>query len=1041
MVTSMGTESPSNSAEGFEELNVSRRDFIKGSIFVASSAFLSQLGVSVPAQTEQLYTLHKPIGEVSTICTFCSTGCSMLGSVDVTGNVISLEGNPDSPINEGKLCPKGQAAIQLLTSPRRLYTPLYRAPNSTTWSEITWEDAISMIAQRIKATRDSTFQTTSNGVTVNRTLGLAFVGSPHIPNEVAYLVHKFSRALGIIYLEHAARICHSPTAGGLAPSFGRGAETNHPIDIRNSDIVLYLGSNQAEAHPLNFFHVIRAKEKNPNMKIIVVDPQFSRTANFADIYARIRPGTDVAFLGYLINYAFTHNRVNMDYVRYYTNGPMIIKSTYGFDPSTGLFTGYDEQARTYDTSLWAYEMETVTVNGKTYSIPKRDMTMTDPNCVFQITKSFYARYTRSLVSSITGIPEDLLDQIAETYTKIGDESTGLTGTIVWSLGVTLHNNGSQIVRAIALLQSLLGMVGVPGGGANVMRGHSNVQGATDMYVLFDMLPGYLPAPDEHASPTFEKWVEVNAPTYGFKNNYGKFLVALLKAWFGDAATADNDWAYDWLPKKFGDHSFLQIFNLALKGQIEGMIILGQNPASMLVDSNNVRAALSKLKWVVIIDPFESETVDFWKAPGIDPTTVGTEVFYLPAATFLEHDGSKTTTGRWIQWGYAVTTPRGDSKTDEEIISRIALAVKDLYASSTDPKDLPIKNLVWPYGPIPNLEDVLKEINGYNLATGELLPNFLAIVSAPLGSVSAGNWVYSGVFGGGVNHAKSTGTEDPSGLGLYPNWGYAWPLNRRIMYNRASCDINGNPRYPEKAVIWWNSTTNEWTGWDVPDFPPTKAPDTPFNPAAPGLAALSGTDPFIMQPDGRAWIFATTAVTDGPLPEHYEPYDQPIPNLLHPNGARLAGQIDPVAHFYFNAPNDAATVADGYDVIAATGRFVEHYHTFTTYITWPNELIPEMFAKISPSLASQLGVSSGDYLLIKSPRGQLKIRAFVTDTVGPVTLNGQTFEVIWLPVHGGFNSLIPGQDNVNLLTPAVGDGYEFTPEAKPMLVKVTKWGGD
>lgn len=1022
------------------EIDISRRDFLKGSALLASGAFLAKLGVTPTTQAQLLYELHKPIGEITTICTFCSTGCSMLAAVDEAGNVTSLEGNPDSPINEGRLCPKGQSAIQLINSPRRLYRPLYRAPNSTEWSEISWDDAISMIAQRIKETRDSTFETIHNGVTVNRTLGLAFVGSPHIPNEVAYLIHKFSRALGIIYLEHAARICHSPTAGGLSPSYGRGAETNNPIDIRNADIVLYLGSDQAEAHPLSFYHVIRAKELNPNMKIIVVDPQFSRTAAHADIYARIRPGTDVAFLGYLINYAFTNNRVNMDYVRYYTNGPMIVKDTYGFDPSTGLFTGYNADTRTYDTSLWGYEMETVTVNGQTYSIPKKDMTMTDPRSVFQLTKQFYSRYTRSLVSSVTGIPEGLLDEIADTYTQIGDQSTGLTGTIVWSLGVTLHNNGSQIVRAIALLQLLLGMVGVPGGGANVMRGHSNVQGATDMYVLFDMLPGYLPAPDEFASPTFDKWVKVNAPPYGFKNNYGKFLVALLKAWFGDAATADNDWAYDFLPKKFGDHSFMEIFNLAWKGQIQGMILLGQNPASMLADANMVRAALSNLKWVVIIDPMESETVDFWKAPGIDPTSVGTEVFYLPATSFLEHDGSKTTTGRWIQWQYAVTTPRGDSKTDEEIISRIMLALKDLYASSQDPKDLPIQSLVWPYGPKPNLEEVLMEINGYDLRTGDLLPNFLAIASAPYGATSAGNWVYSGVFGGGVNHAKSTGIEDPSGLGLYPNWAYAWPLNRRIMYNRASCDVNGNPRYPKKAIIWWNPTAAEWQGWDVPDFPPTKSPSTPFNPAEVGLAALSGTDAFIMQPDGRGWIFSTTAVTDGPLPEHYEPYDHPIPNLFHPNGSPTAGQIDPVAHFYFNAPNDAATVEDGYDVIATTGRFTEHYHTFTTYITWPNELIPEMFVKISPSLAQKLGVESGDYVLLESPRGKLKIRAFVTNTVGPVTVNGQTFEVVWIPVHGGFNSLIPGQDNVNLLTPSVGDGFEFTPEAKPLLIKVSRWGG-
>jgi formate dehydrogenase major subunit len=1022
------------------EVDISRRDFLRGSALLASGAFLAKLGVAPTPQAQLIYELHKPIGEITTICTFCSTGCSMLAAVDDAGNVISLEGNPDSPINEGRLCPKGQSAIQLLNSPRRLYRPLYRAPNSMGWTEISWDDAISMIAQRIKETRDSTFETVHNGVTVNRTLGLAFVGSPHIPNEVAYLIHKFSRALGIIYLEHAARICHSPTAGGLAPSYGRGAETNNPVDLRNADIVLYLGSNQAEAHPLSFYHVIRAKELNPSMKIIVVDPQFSRTAAHADIYARMRPGTDVAFLGYLINYAFTNNRVNMDYVRYYTNGPMIVKDTYGFDPSTGLFTGYNPDKRAYDTSLWGYEMETVTVNGQSYSVPKKDMTMTDPRSVFQLTKQFYSRYTRSLVSSVTGIPEDLLDEIADTYTQIWDQSTGLTGTIVWSLGVTLHNNGSQIVRAIALLQLLLGMVGVPGGGANVMRGHSNVQGATDMYVLFDMLPGYLPAPDEFASPTFDEWVKVNAPPYGFKNNYGKFLVALLKAWFGDAATADNDWAYDYLPKKFGDHSFMEIFNLAWKGQIQGMILLGQNPAAMLADANMVRAALSNLKWVVIIDPMESETVDFWKAPGIDPATVGTEVFYLPATSFLEHDGSKTTTGRWIQWQYAVTTPRGDSKTDEEIVSRIALAVKDLYASSTDPKDAPIQALVWPYGPKPNLEDVLKEINGYDLATGELLPNFIAIASAPYGAVSAGNWIYSGVFGEGVNRAKSTDTSDPSGLGLYPGWGYAWPLNRRIMYNRASCDVNGNPRYPKKAIIWWNPTVGEWQGWDVPDFSPTKPPSAPFNPAAEGLAALSGTDAFIMQPDGRGWIFSTTVVTDGPLPEHYEPYDHPIPNLFHPNGSPTAGQIDPVAHFYFNAPNDAATVEDGYDVIATTGRFTEHYHTFTTYITWPNQLIPEMFAKISPTLAQKLGVSSGDYLLLESPRGKLKIRAFVTDTVGPVTVNGQTFEIIWLPVHGGFNSLIPGQDNVNLLMPSVGDGYEFTPEAKPLLVKVTKWGG-
>ncbi|MDG6996357.1 MAG: formate dehydrogenase-N subunit alpha [Nitrososphaerota archaeon] len=1015
-------------------LSLSRRGFLKGSAAVGATAFLAQYGLTLKTSAQQQYALHKPIGETLTICPFCATGCSIIASADSSGNVITLEGNPDSPINSGALCPKGQSSIQLLSSPKRLYQPLYREPNSSTWSQISWDDAFSQIASRLQRTRDSTFQTTnSSGVTVNRTTGLAWLGSAHISNEDAYLIHKLARALGIIYFDHAARICHSPTAGGLAPTYGRGAQTNNPVDLRNADVVMFLGSNQAEAHPLSFKHVMDGKKNNPNMVLITVDPHFSRTAKVSDIYARIRVGTDIAFLGYLINYAFQNNRVNMEYVTNYTNGPALVNTGYSFDPASGLFSGYNSSTRTYNASTWAFQTETVTVKGQTYSVTKKDMTMTDPNCVFQLTKAHYARYTRDLVSSVTGIPGDVLDNIANIYTQAGDPSSGKTSTIVWSLGLTLHNHGSQNVRAVGELQLLLGMIGMVGGGANVMRGHSNVQGATDMYVLFDQLPGYLPAPDETGSPNFQAWVKANAPTYGYKNNYNKFLVSLLKAWFGDAATSSNNFVYDFIPKKFGDHSFMKTFDLAAKGQIQGLVILGQNPAAMLENTNAIRGALGSLKWLVVIDPFESETADFWKAPGLDPSKIGTEVYFLPSTTFLEHDGTKTNTGRWIQWMYQVTTPRGSSKTDGEIISRIALGVKQLYSSSTDPKDLPIQSLVWNYGPVPSSDDILKEVNGFHTADSSLVTNFTQLAAD--GSTASGNWIYSGVYGGGVNHSKSIDFTDPSGLGLYPNWSYAWPLNRRIMYNRASCDLQGNPRDPKRAVIWWDSTKKQWTGWDVPDFLATKSPSTPFDPSLVGLAALSGTDPFIMQPDGTGWIFAPV-VTDGPLAEHYEPYDHPVANLFHPNGA----QIDPVAHYYFNAPNDAAQLSSGYNVIGATGRLVEHWHAFSNYISWPVELVPEMFVEISSTLAKTIGVASGDYVKVSTPRGQLKLRAYVTGKVGPLVINGETFEVAWFPIHGAFNSLVPGQDNINLLTPSIGDGYQFTPEAKPLLVKVEKWTG-
>ena len=437
--------------------------------------------------------------------------------------------------------------------------------------------------------------------------------------------------------------------------------TNDWIDVKNSDCILVIGANPAENHPASMNWVNAARDKN-GAKLIVVDPRFTRTAATADFYASLRSGTDIVFLGALINYTLQNKLYNEDYVKYYTNALTLINPDFkGPADLDGLFSGYDAEkrhttgrpgstrprrrrSRSRRRTLRPAQQRDVE---KEVTVPKQATSLDDPNCVFALLKKHYARYTPEMVEKICGTPQADFLKVAEMYCATG--APDKTGTIFYAMGQTQHTVGTQNVRSMAMLQLLLGNIGVPGGGVNALRGESNVQGSTDMGLLYNTLPGYLGAPSQ-SEPDFQ--------TYANKSKYSKtsywangpaFFKCLMKAWYGDAASAENDYAYDYLPKSSGNYSWIPLFEAMYAGTIKGLFCMGQNPAVGGPNSRLERKALENLDWLVAMDLFETETASFWKAPGVNPADIQTEVFLLPAADAMEKAGSIVTSGRRIQW--------------------------------------------------------------------------------------------------------------------------------------------------------------------------------------------------------------------------------------------------------------------------------------------------------------------------------------------------------------------------------------------------------
>ncbi len=842
---------------------------------------------------------------------------------------------------------------------------------------------------------------------------------------------------------------------GLGASFGRGAATTFQRDLANSDCVLIMGSNMAEAHPVGFRWALKARERGG--RLIHVDPRFTRTSAMADTYVAIRAGSDVAFLGGIINYLLEHNLWFREYVLHFTNAATIIGEGYvDADDGGGLFAGFDPSSGRYDADpgAWGYS-----VAG---GAPERDPTLQHPRCVLQILRRHFSRYTPETVAQICGCaPADVV-RVAELLAR--NSGRERTSAIVYALGWTQHATGVQMIRSAAIIQLLLGNMGRPGGGIMAMRGHCSIQGSTDIPTLYDTLPGYIPQPaavPEHASLAsylehgrgFASAMQNRAAGFwqeesfaGYWANLPRFVVSLLKAWYGDAATRENDFGYRWLPKNDGDHSELATFFRMYEGAVRGLFLIGQNPAAGAPNAELNRAALRSLDWLVVRDWFEHESANFWYAdPRVDdPKKIKTEVFFLPAASIPEKDGTFTNTERLIQWHEKAVDPPSDCRSDAWFMFHLGKRLKALYADSTARRDEPIRNLTWDYdrdeperlpdGTLsriadePDVEKVLKEINGRRLNDGKLLQGFSDLRDD--GSTACGAWIYSGVFP--EEHRNRARSRNPTIAGsTYPDWAYSWPANRRVMYNRASADPEGRPWSERKKLIWWDEGQHRWVGDDVPDFEITKPPS--YRPAADarGMDAIAGDAPFIMHPDGRGWLYAPFGVKDGPLPAHYEPRESVTPNKLYEI------QSNPTLREYASEINRLARKVDpDFPIVATTYRLTEHYLSgpMSRFNSWLNELQPEMFVELSPELAQERGIAHRGWMIVSTPRGEIEARAMVTRRIRPLTVDGRTVHQVGLPIHWGYAGETVGAI-ANDLTALVTDLNVSMHEAKAFSCNV------
>jgi formate dehydrogenase major subunit len=807
--------------------------------------------------------------------------------------------------------------------------------------------------------------------------------------------------------------------------------TNHWVDIKNTDLVLIMGGNAAEAHPCGFKWVTEAMEHR-KAKLVVVDPRFTRSAAVADVYAPIRVGTDIAFLGGVVNYLLTNNKYHADYVKAYTNAPFIIKQ--GFDFKDGLYSGYDEAKRTYDKSTWGYEI------GKDgYAVV--DESMQDPRCVFQLLKKHYSRYTPEMVEKICGTPKAQFLKVAEMIASTSAPDRVMT--ILYALGWTQHSVGSQNIRTMAMIQLLLGNMGRQGGGVNALRGHANVQGITDMCAYSETLPGYMLAPLD-TDTTRAEYLERRTPkalrpgSMNFPQNFPKWHTSLMKAWYGDAATADNDFAYDYIPKRDGAYDILAIFERMFQGKMNGLLVQGFNPLAALPNKKKLNTALAKLKYLVIMDPLKTETAEFWKDFGefnsVKPEEIQTEVIRLPSSCFAEEAGTFTNSSRAVQWKWAGAEPPGDGKVDSEIIAGIFLKIREMYAKDGGKFPDPILKLTWGYGnpSMPAPEDVLREINGRALAdvvdpkdktkvlvkAGEQMPGF-GLLQAD-GTTSCGNWIYSGVWSQAGNNAARRDTNDPAGLGNYQNWGFSWPANRRVLYNRAGASPDGKPWDPKRAGIRWTGTA--WAGNDVPDIAPALGPD-------------SGAGPFIMTPEGVARLFALGLMAEGPFPEHYEPFETPLgDNPLHPGNKKAIS--NPVARVY-KGDMEQFGKADQFPYAATTYRLTEHHHFWTKNVESSAIVQPMQFIEIGEELAREKGIRNGDRVKVRSNRGEIQAAAVVTKRIKALDVAGKKVHTVGVPIHWGFVGVAKSGFLANTLTPYVADANSQTPEYKAFLVNIEK----
>jgi formate dehydrogenase major subunit len=941
---------------------------------------------------------------------------------------------------------------------------------------------------------------------------------------------------------------------GLGTSFGRGGATTFAMDLKFSDSILIMGSNMAECHPVAFRWVMQAKTRAEDpCTVIHADPRFTRTSAMADIYAPVRAGSDIVFLGALIKSVLDKHSAMLaglegkdrqtwsdrerffhDYLTRYTNAPTLINKDFkDTEELDGLFSGYDADAKPprYDQKMWRYASESdehphtkeggTPGEGRPHSFsgqvgklvgppPIQDERMQKSNCVFQILRRHYARYTPELVEQVCGTSREVFERVARTvYENAGPDRTG---AIVYAVGWTQHTVGVQMIRAAAVLQLLLGNIGRPGGGIMALRGHATIQGSTDIATLYNLLPGYLNAPSALRNhDSLADYIDTETSATSFWANLPAFFVSQLKAWFGADATPENDFAYGYLPKTVGDYSHMPMLIEMSKGHMEGFFVIGQNPAVGGQNASFQRQALAKLKWLVVRDLYETETATFWKdSPEVKegklkPEEIQTEVFFLPAEAVAESDGSFTNTQRLVQWHNKAVDPPDGCRSDLWFTYHLGVRLKALYKDSKEKRDRPIQALLWDYidpeenkrfgiPDEPSARLILKEINGYKCSEGDLKTapplSFFSKLKTDTskgyeirddGTTACGAWIYTGIYApdeahpDGFNHAANRAGDE----WVAPGWGFSWPANRRILYNRASADPNGRPwakearlaaayspplregqriRFDGKVYqagdrqpgyVYWAEVeadvldekenkkikrwVKRWVGVDVPDFAVTKPPDAKADPKGVGLAFHDGASPFIMKADGKGWLFVPNGLVDGPLPTHYEPYESPVKNVLYPQ------QNNPVALVWKVPGNPYAPAGSPeYPHVLSTYRLTEHHlsGTMSRWLPWLAELQPELFCEISPEHAAEIGIGNTDWVEIVTPRAAIRAKALVTRRIRPYRLKDKTVHHVGLPWHWGYKGLTRG-DVVNNLSALVGDPNVSIHEAKVFVCDVRK----
>ena len=845
---------------------------------------------------------------------------------------------------------------------------------------------------------------------------------------------------------------------GLGTSFGRGGATTFPQDLQHSDCILIQGSSMAEAHPVAFRWVLKARERGAT--VIHVDPRHSRTSAMADLHVPIRAGSDIAFLGGLIRHVIETGTYFRDYVVNYTNAATLVNEDYrDSEDLDGLFSGFDHESRTYDPRTWAYEGGEVasaagqrehatqafsekTGAGMAVQAAPRDETLEHPRCVFQVLRRHFARYTPDLVERTCGIPAAQFQRVADALTR--NSGRERTSAFCYAVGWTQHTAGVQMIRSAAILQLLLGNIGRPGGGILALRGHASIQGSTDIPTLYDLLPGYLHMPRaREEEQTLSGYVDAGGADRGWWSFFDRYIVSLLTAWFGDAATAENDFGFGWLPKLTGNHSHLPTTLRALDGEVEGMFVMGQNPAVGSQSARLQRRALARLKWLVVRDLSELETATFWRdgpevrSGELSPADIDTEVFLMPAASHVEKAGSFTNTQRLVQWRDQAVEPPGDARSELWFMHHLGKRVRRRYAHSRRDRDRPIQALTWSYperGPArePDPEAVLAEISGVTVKDGRPVGGFTELAAD--GSTACGCWIYSGVFADGVNQARrrDPGAPDAPNARVAPEWGWAWPANRRMLYNRASADPAGRPWSERKRYVWWDEDDERWTGLDVPDFPADKPPGYRAADDARGMDAISGDDPFIMMADGRGWLYAPSGLLDGPLPVHYEPLESPFANPLHPGLSH-----NPALLRWVRADNPLHPPGDPrHPVIATTFRLTEHHTAgaMSRNLPWLAELQPQLFCELGPALARERGIEPGGWLTVSTARAEIEARALVSERMRPLRVDGGVVHQIALPYHWGFAGGVPG-DVVNDLGALGADPNVTIQESKAFTCQV------